>query len=231
MIRAVLFDVGGPLDTEEAFEAALDADIRAGLEREGFVIDEAAWAVAHAWAVDTYAPSVYRAVIWWLTGRDLAASQRVYEWMESRGHERDLFELRDGIAGVLAALHGRGLKLGLAANQPVRSIEQLARHGIGHYFGNQGVSGVYGFRKPDIRLFLRACEDLQVQPDECIMVGDRIDNDVVPAKLLGMGTVRLLHGRHREQRPRSWDEMPDHEVSDAAGILTAIDAILAQDNP
>jgi hypothetical protein len=41
MIRAVLFDMGGPLDLEEAFEAAIDADIRAGLAREGFQITEA----------------------------------------------------------------------------------------------------------------------------------------------------------------------------------------------
>lgn len=31
MIRAVIFDVGGPLDVEVAFEAAIDAGIRAGL--------------------------------------------------------------------------------------------------------------------------------------------------------------------------------------------------------
>lgn len=42
MIRAVLFDVGGLLNTEEAFEAAIDADIRAGLEREGYAVDDSA---------------------------------------------------------------------------------------------------------------------------------------------------------------------------------------------
>ena len=51
------------------------------------------------------------------------------------------------------------------------------------------MSGHHGFRKHDVRIFLRACEDLDVSPAECIMVGDRIDNDIYPAKLLGMGTV------------------------------------------
>ncbi len=230
MIRAVLFDVGGPLDLEYAFEGAIDADIRAGLRREGFDIDDASWTEANAWAVDTCAPSVYRSVIWRLTANDLAASRRIYEWMEDRGHGREFFELRNGIAAVLEALRARGLKLGLAANQPMRALRLLDESGIGHFFENDGISTVYGFRKPDVRLFLRACEDLGVQPVDCIMVGDRIDNDIVPAKLLGMRTVRILTGRHRDQKPRSWDEIPDIEVEDAAGILRAIEALLAEDD-
>jgi HAD superfamily hydrolase (TIGR01549 family) len=214
---------------ETAFEAAIDADIRTGLEREGFDVSDEAWAAAHRYAVDTCAPSLYRSVIWQLAGRHLEKALRVERWMEERAAERSLFELRPGITDVLEALKTRGLKLGLAANQPLRALDDLQRHGIGHYFGNQGISAVYGFRKPDVRLFLRACEDLSVEPAHCIMVGDRIDNDVVPAKLLGMRTVLLRTGRHREQRARSWDDLPDAEVSDAAGILAAVHQILLKD--
>ena len=222
MIRAVIFDIGGPIDLETAFEAAIDADIKAGLEREGIVITEDAWLGANRRAIETCTPSVYRSVIWTLTRNDREASARIYDWMESRGHDRDLFELRPGIADVLRALKARGLKLGLAANQPLRALESLKQHGIGDYFSNQGLSAFYGFRKPDVRLFLCVCEDLGVNPTECIMVGDRMDNDVVPAKLLGMHTVLIRTGRHREQQPRSWDECPDREVTDAAGILKAV---------
>jgi HAD superfamily hydrolase (TIGR01549 family) len=228
MIRAVLFDVGGPLDLEVAHEAAIDADLRAGLAREGIVISEAAWRDANEFAVASFAPSVYKALIWRLTSGDAAVSARIYEWVEERGHGRDIFELRPGIAGVLEALRQRGFKLGLVANQPAAVLARLERHGIAHYFANHGISGVYGYRKPDVRLFLRACEDLGVEPTECVMVGDRIDNDVVPAKLLDMRTVLLRTGRHIAQQPRSWDETPDAEVHDAAGILTAIEALIRQ---
>jgi ribonucleotide monophosphatase NagD (HAD superfamily) len=54
------------------------------------------------------------------------------------------------------------------------------------------------------------------------MVGDRIDNDIVPAKLLNMRTVLIRTGRHHEQQARSWDELPDIEVEDAPGILKAV---------
>lgn len=226
MIRAVIFDVGGPLDLEIAFEAAIDADIREGLRREGFDFTKADWEAANRNAILTCAPSVYRSVIWTLTQGDLDASLRIYTWVEERSHGRDLFELRPGIAHVLEALHHRGLILGLAANQPLAILERLARTGVGHYFANEGISGVYGLRKPDVRLFVRVCEDLGVDPTECIMVGDRIDNDIVPAKLLGMRTVLIRTGRHRAQQPRSWDEIPDFEVTDAAGILTALETLL-----
>ncbi|HEU0074264.1 MAG TPA: HAD family hydrolase [Dehalococcoidia bacterium] len=225
-IRAVIFDVGGPLDLETAFEAAIDADIRAGLQHEGFPFSDAEWDEANRIAVETFAPSLYRSVIWRLTAGDRGASLHIYEWMETQAAKRDLFELRPGIAGVLDALKVRGLKLGLAANQPAKVIGLLAELGIGHYFQNEGISGIYGLRKPDVRLFLRACEDLAVEPDQCIMVGDRIDNDVVPARVLGMRTVRIRTGRHRAQRPRSWDETPDAEVEDAPGILKAIEGLL-----
>ena len=226
MIRAVIFDVGGPLDLEDAFEAAIDADIRDGLRREGFDFTETEWDEANRYAVDTFSPSVYRAVIWRLTRGDQAACLRIYDWMEGRAHLRDMFELRPGIADVLEALNRRGLKLGLCANQPAAALDRLARAGIGQYFSNDRISGVHGLRKPDVRLFLRVCEDLGLEPVDCIMVGDRIDNDVVPAKLLGMRTVLIRTGRHREQMPRSWDERPDFEVEDAAGILLAVETLV-----
>jgi putative hydrolase of the HAD superfamily len=226
VIRAVLFDVGGPLDLEIAFEAAIDADIREGLAREGIRVDEDGWLAANRSAVDSFAPNVYRTLIWRLTGGNADACERVQEWMEERSHARDLFELRPGIDDVLEALKQHGLKLGLAANQPTTVLKRLEQNGIGHYFEVLGITGVYGFRKPDVRLFLRACEDLGARPEECVMVGDRIDNDIVPAKLLGMRTVLLRTGRHATQQPRSWDEVPDAEVLDAPGILRAIESMI-----
>jgi hypothetical protein len=43
--------------------------------------------------------------------------------------------------------------------------------------------------------------------------------------LMGMRTVLLRTGRHRDQKPRSWDERPDAEVEDAEGILKAVVAV------
>jgi HAD superfamily hydrolase (TIGR01549 family) len=227
MIRAVIFDVGGPLNTEVAHEAAIDADIRSLLAAEGYNVDDATYAEAEAWAVQSFAPSLYRAMIWRLTSGDAAIAQRVSEALEAgAGRRTGLFQLRTGIEEVLQGLKLRGLKLGLAANQPSAVLQELDRQGIGRYFENPGITGVYGYRKPDVRLFLRTCDDLGVEPCECVMVGDRIDNDIVPARSLGMRTVLLRTGRHIAQQPRSWDEHPDVEVHSAAELLLAIASLV-----
>ncbi len=153
-------------------------------------------------------------------------SERVYAAFRDAIHEWPAFELREGIGEVLAWLHGRGLRLGLAANQPHATLAVLDDHGIGQYFHHREVSGTHGFRKPDLRLFLRCCEDLGVAPEECIMVGDRIDNDIAPARVLGMRTVLFRSGRHAAQQPRSADEVPDAEARNVAELRVALESML-----
>src|SRR5919204_4039975 len=58
-IRAVLFDVGGPLDLEVTHERLMDAAIQAALG-----VDEATYAEANAWAVESFASNAYQAIIW-----------------------------------------------------------------------------------------------------------------------------------------------------------------------
>lgn len=229
VIRAVLFDVGGPLDTEVLSERLIDRDLRAALAAEGVVVTDEAFEAAARKAVSSFAPDAYKAIVWEFAGGDAALARRAYVRFhlppsagEARARERGGFELRPGIAEVIQRLHARGLLLGLAANQPRAAVEQLERVGIGQYFRHRQVAGYHGFRKPDVRLFLLACEDLGVRPEECVMVGDRIDNDIAPARLLGMCTVLFRTGRHIEQQARSVDEVPDVEVRDVAGLEEAL---------
>jgi putative hydrolase of the HAD superfamily len=232
-IRAVLFDVGGPLDTEILHEQYVDKYLRRAVRAVGCSPTDEEFAAASAAAVTAYAPDAYAAMAWQLCGQDpdrtreaLRLFQR--EWSAERAAERGGMELRPGIAELLRRLHERGLLLGLAANQPARIIEELDRHGIGELFGHREVSGHHGYRKPDVRLFLRACEDLGVEPLECVMVGDRIDNDIFPARLLGMRTVLFRTGRHIEQRPRTLDEIPDAVVTNIDELESAILALCAK---
>jgi putative hydrolase of the HAD superfamily len=225
-IRAVLFDVGGPINTEVEHERLVDADIIAVLAADGVAVDAVAYAEASAWAVEHFAPDAHTAIIWRLTGGDRAVAERAHRTMLQMAHARNSFELRDGIGDVIAWLHGRSLRLGLAANQPESTLALFDAHGIGRYFHHREVSGTHGYRKPDVRLFLRCCDDLRVAPAECIMVGDRIDNDVAPARLLGMRTVLFRTGRHILQQPRCADEVPDAEVRSDGELRAALEVLL-----
>ncbi len=222
---AVLFDVGGPLDLEFAWEIAVDGAIASACGLEGIRVDQAKIEEASEAAVAAFAPDAYAHMIEALCGGDPRATERVRQRVRAMVGNLDVFQLRPDIDGLLRR---RGLKLGIVANQPEAARERLARVGIGELFDYQGLSALTGLRKPDPRAFLVAAEALDVSPVACIVVGDRIDNDIVPAKALGMAAIQLRGGRHRRQQPRSPAETPDAVVTDVRELEEAILELLAR---
>ncbi len=224
--RAVLFDVGGPLDLEFAWEIAVDSAIASACSLEGIRVDQAMIEEASEAAVAAFAPDAYAHMIETLCSGDPPATDRVRRRMRAMVGNLDVFQLRPEVDGLLRRLRGRGLKLGIVANQPEAARERLARVGIGDLFDHLGLSGLSGLRKPDPRAFTAAAEALGVAASACIMVGDRIDNDIAPAKALGMAAILLRSGRHRRQRPRSEAEVPDAVVTDVPELEGAIAALV-----
>lgn len=115
---------------------------------------------------------------------------------------------------VLRRLSGK-FKLGIIANQRGGSAHRLQAHGLMKYIDFVYSSEEMGRSKPAPDLFLSALEALGCKPGEACMVGDRIDNDIRPAKKLGMKTVRLRQGFFRNRAPECEFDLPD---ADIAGI-------------
>ena len=226
--RAVLFDVGGPLDLEFAWEIAVDGAIASACGLEGIRVDQAMIEAASEAAVAAFAPDAYAFMVEHLCGGDLAAAARVTNRRTAMVGGLDVFQMRPDMPALLRRLADRGLKLGIVANQPARMAERLGREGIADLFAYLGLTGLTGLRKPDPRAFTTACEALGVTPAEAIMIGDRIDIDIAPAKALGMAAIQFRGGRHRRQRPRSTAETPDAVVTDVRELEAAIEALLAQ---
>ena len=232
-IKAVLFDVGGPLDTETIMDRMIDEQIIASFRNHGITIADAEYAEVNRWAIDVFATKTYHSIMWKIAEGDMALIDKVEaELMDTvpmRNAARGDFELREGMSELLAELSEEGLLLGLAANQPTVALKNMERFGILKYFTYQEVSGTTNIRKPDSRLWLHSCEGLGVEPQEAIMVGDRIDNDIVPARMLGMIAIRFVSGRHSEQQPRSWNEKPHADVHTVEELREAIRQYV--DNP
>jgi len=119
---------------------------------------------------------------------------------------------------VLKFLSSR-YRLGVIANQSDGLRERLDAWGLLPYFSTFISSWDWQITKPDIRLFQAALDESGCTAHEAVMVGDRLDNDVLPAKSLGMHTVWIRQGFGRLQTPESEAEAPDHEIDSLSELL------------
>lgn len=70
-----------------------------------------------------------------------------------------------------------------------------------------------GVAKPDPKIFEIALERSGCKAENAVMIGDRIDNDIIPAKKLGMKTVWIKQGFPQYWNIENDNEKPDFSVS------------------
>lgn len=104
-------------------------------------------------------------------------------------------------------------KIGIIANQNPGSCERLEKMGMLKYIDIVVASAEEGVAKPDLRIFRIALERAACKPEEAVMVGDRIDNDIIPAKKIGMKTVWIRQGFGKYYVPDPAAEKPDRTVN------------------
>ncbi|MCR4622597.1 MAG: HAD-IA family hydrolase [Clostridiales bacterium] len=125
----------------------------------------------------------------------------------------------DDCRKTLSALRGKGYRLGVIANQVPGAKERLDAWGLGEFFSVIASSADMGVSKPDPDIFLRALETAKCRPENAVMVGDRLDNDIRPAKQLGMRTIRIKKGIAALSEPSCEADAPDHTVDTLSEIL------------
>jgi len=106
-----------------------------------------------------------------------------------------------------------GYRLGVIGNQSPGTWTRLQAWGLAPFFSVCIASAEEGVAKPDLKIFHRALSQAECPPARAVMIGDRIDNDIVPAKALGMRTVRIQQGLTSAQQPRSGEETADLTVN------------------
>ena len=89
-------------------------------------------------------------------------------------------------------------------------------------FAFQLVSEEMGVSKPNPLFFQIILDFLGVEPKEAVMVGDRLDLDIFPAKFLGLRTVRVLVGPYTAQEPPAPDYEPDLTITSLAELPEAL---------
>lgn len=130
----------------------------------------------------------------------------------------ELEQLYPGVEAVLSALTERGYRLGVIANQPPGARRRLENWGIAKHFDGVMASAEEGVEKPDAEIFRRALLAAGCRPERAVMVGDRLDNDIAPARRLGMRAVWVRQGPGRFTEPRCEAERADAVISGIAEL-------------
>ena len=109
-------------------------------------------------------------------------------------------------------------KIGIIANQDFGTEQRLTDFNVHQYIDLVIASAEEGVAKPDLRIFQIALARADCKPEEAIMVGDRLDNDIVPANKIGMTTVWIKQGFGSYAEPKTVEEQPDYIVNSLAEI-------------
>lgn len=94
---------------------------------------------------------------------------------------------------TLKVLSGK-YNIGIIANQPEGTERRLKRYGLVPYIKVVVSSFEEGVAKPDERIFKIALQRANCSADRAVMIGDRVDNDILPAKSVGMRTIWIKQG-------------------------------------
>lgn len=85
-------------------------------------------------------------------------------------------------------------------------MNQLTQHGIESLFKSIVISGDTPYHKPDLELYKIAVQQLDQNAKEIMMVGDRMDWDLKPAKQLGMVTILVDYENAENDLPNFVDD-------------------------
>jgi HAD superfamily hydrolase (TIGR01662 family) len=123
------------------------------------------------------------------------------------------FEARDfypDALGALRAAQRKGARVGIAGNTSERVEEFLRTHVDVDFVAS---SARWGVEKPDPGFFARIVEACGCDAASIMYVGDRIDNDILPAAAAGMQTFFVLRGPWATVQ-QTW---PEASAADASG--------------
>jgi putative hydrolase of the HAD superfamily len=208
-LRAVLFDVGdtlfhrrsGHLGVVEA-AAALGADVDPATA-------ERLWNDLHARASTPeelakgrdLSAEAHRAGWTALYGPLAALAPGLPEAMYEREIDAAFWEPFPDTIPTLRALHRRGIRIGVVSDAGFDVRSFFVRHGVADLVSSFVLSFEHGAAKPAAKLFDLACQELEVEPAEALMVGD---NPLTDGGAVQAGLTCLLLPPARPGEPRGF---------------------------
>ncbi|MCP2354141.1 HAD superfamily hydrolase (TIGR01549 family) [Nonomuraea thailandensis] len=216
MIKAVVFDVGETLIDETRIWSRWAE--RLGVSH--FVLMGALGGMA---ALDRPHGDAFRLI---RPGFDLETEEAAWERDDPRGlrNHFDADDLYPDVREALSAIRAAGHQVIIAGNQPRRAYDALVAMDLPA--DSVHTSEGWGVSKPEAGFFAKVAAVAGREPAEILYVGDRLDNDVLPAAAAGMRTALLRRGPwgylHAERQEA---QAADVIVDDLHALLPALERL------
>jgi HAD superfamily hydrolase (TIGR01662 family) len=172
-LKAVVFDVGETLVDEERWWRELSE--RSGLQ------PHVVWAALGV----TIELGEEHDALWGHLG-----IERPETWWQGISYSLD--DLYPDALACLEQVRALGLRVGIVGNQ-TEALERWAREASLPADVVSSSAGL-GVRKPDPRFFELVVELMECRAEEVAYVGDRVDNDVLPAAAAGLVAIHVRRG-------------------------------------
>lgn len=225
-IRAVFFDVGGPIYDDENFVVAvLRALDEMRADQGAAPVDRDVFREIYRLVRERQGGSLRTELAARLLGgpglrQELHERTRAY-WVHPQG------SMYPDVRPLLEKLHEK-VTVGVLANQEAAVVDAMRRDGLGDLVDVWGVSALVGFEKPSPQLFEWALSRACTTARYAVHVGNRLDTDVRPAKALGLGTVWVTRGEAPDHPTADQLDEPDLAVPDLSSLAGALLPLVGQ---
>jgi len=226
-IKAVFFDLGNTLVTDDDFmkneSLKLDQEL---LKSIGYNFSIEKIKKAHKKAVE-YTQTKYRgnskvhekgffmSVMYRFLGLKISRKiiNELYEKFQEKHHSS--FQLLPNAIEILSFLKNNDCKLVIISNGSTDGVNTIIDNlELRTYFDLIVISEDVGKEKSTTIPIKIALEKLKLKPDEAVMVGDRIDEDILGAKKLRMITVKYNYGVWKDLNYSNENVEPDFIIND-----------------
>ena len=129
---------------------------------------------------------------------------------------------KPGALETLEEIRKRGLKIGLISDCSSEVPILWEGNPLSPLIDVSVFSCVEGVKKPDARIYLSACERLDVRPEECLYVGDGSSHELTGASYVYMDPVLIRDPREKDPYRIDRDSWEGKEIQSIPEVLELI---------
>lgn len=226
MIKAVLFDLDNTLiDFMKVKRASVDAAINAMLAAGVKLKKREATKILYGiyWKIGIEHRQIFQKFLEAVAGKInykvLAEGIVAY-----RKTQAGIVQPYSDVVPTLRKLRQQRLKLAIVSDAPrLKAWTRLVELGIQNYFDVVICHEDTGKYKHTGLPFKRALKLLQLKPEQCLMVGDWPERDIVGAKKLGIKTIFARYGATKKIK-KSGADFEINSVKEVAGVVKRLNA-------